>query len=199
MKIQILFLFNLLICFFAVEANMIKSVGNVVADGYKIYKWFSSTFLYNEFNQKLNLKGSSNKGNVDLVTIGTKDGHVLYNFMIDNEGDKDENKKQDILVSYVINAGTHGSNFKSLEDEMDAFAGLRNYKKSVYVINGEPVYSLINCGPTKRRACVPRNDVYISYSKKGRYDWDLSTLQKWDSQNSYTASKCSSERVCSYG
>lgn len=192
MKIEkVLFIFCLLISFYCIEANMIKDVGNVVSDGYKIYKWFSSTFLYNEFNQKLNLQGTSKSQNVDLITLGTKDGHVLYNFMIDNE--------KDTLTADVINAGSDGNNFKNLENEMDAFAGLRNYKKSVYIINGAPVYSLINCGPTKRQACVPRSDVYISYSINGRYDWDASTLNKWDSQNTGIANKCSAERVCPSG
>lgn len=173
------FLFQVLF----VDASIVSSSISVVSNGAKLYNWFSSTYLKNEYDQALKSSAYSDGGTVWLVTVGTADGHVIYNLMLDKKNG--ESNPGDCLRNAARNAHNYNQKWSQLESSLDSCVDFLNtYKKKAYAISGEPWYTTTTCQHRTFRVCTNRRDIYISYSYEGKLDWTGSTLNSWDREQS---------------
>lgn len=167
----------------SIKANILSDIITVVENGQTLYNWFSSTFLKNEYDQVLTPSSYSDGGSVWLVTIGTADGHVLYNLMLDKRNG--ENNPGDCLRNAARNAYNYNQRWSQLESSLDSCVDiLKTYQKKAHVTSGEPWYTTTTCQHRTFRICTNRRDIYISYSFEGKLDWTTSTLDTWDRDNS---------------
>lgn len=167
----------------SVKANILSDAITVIEDGESLYKWFTSTFLKNEYDQVLTASSFSDGGTVWLVTVGTADGHVLYNLMLDKKNG--EHNVGDCLRNAARNAYNYNQRWSQLENSLDTCVDfLKTYKKRAYITAGKPMYTLTRCQHRAFNICTNRSDVYISYSLGGKLDWTVSTLNSWDRANS---------------
>lgn len=167
----------------SVKAGIISDIITVVEDGQTLFNWFSGTFLKNEYDQTLTQSSYSDGGTVWLVTIGTADGHVLYNLMLDKKNG--ESNPGDCLRNAARNAYNYNQKWSQLENSLDSCVDfLKTYKKKAYVTSGQPWYTTTTCQHRTFAICTNRRDIYISYSDQGKLDWTTSTLNTWDRDNS---------------
>ncbi|KAG2208558.1 hypothetical protein INT47_010254 [Mucor saturninus] len=168
---------------FLVRGNILSDIITVVENGQTLYNWFSSTFLKNEYDQLLTASSYSDGGSVWLVTIGTEDGHVLYNLMLDKRNG--QSNPGDCLRNAARNAYNHNQKWSQLESSLDSCVDfLGTYQKKAHVTAGQPWYTTTTCQHRTFRICTNRRDIYISYSLQGELDWTTSTLNTWDRDNS---------------